>query len=127
MENRPNWHELSQDKVLSELETTPAGLSDDEASARLDIHGANRLPQPPGRSLLRRLLSHFNNILIYVLLGAAVITGLLQHWLDMSVILAVVIVNAVIGLVQEGKAEKAMDAIRHMLALRAAVLRGGQR
>ncbi|MCM0613813.1 cation-transporting P-type ATPase [Marinobacter sediminum] len=127
MENHRNWHELPQEKVLSELETTPAGLSAYEASARLDSYGPNRLPQPPRRSPLRRFISHFNNILIYVLLGAAVITGLLQHWLDMSVILAVVIVNAVIGLVQEGKAEKAMDAIRHMLALRAAVLRGGQR
>lgn len=127
MENQRNWHELPKEKVLSELETTPAGLSAYEASARLDSYGPNRLPQPPRRSPLRRFISHFNNILIYVLLGAAIITGLLQHWLDMSVILAVVIVNAVIGLVQEGKAEKAMDAIRHMLALRAAVLRGGQR
>lgn len=127
MENQRNWHELSQEMVLAEMATTTAGLSTDEALARLEKHGPNRLPQAPGRSLLRRFFTHFNNILIYVLLGAAVITGLLQHWLDMSVILAVVIVNAIIGLIQEGKAEKAMGAIRHMLALRAAVLRNGQR
>ncbi|WP_166265597.1 HAD-IC family P-type ATPase [Marinobacter caseinilyticus] len=127
MDHQRNWHELPQDTVLAELEVTPAGLSADEASARLRLHGANRLPQPPRRSLWWRLLSQFNSILIYVLMAAAVITGLFEHWLDMSVILAVVIVNAIIGLVQEGKAERAMDAIRHMLALRAAVLRGGQR
>ncbi|WP_438969898.1 cation-transporting P-type ATPase [Methylophaga sp.] len=127
MESQHNWHHVSQEKALSELDTTSAGLTADEVSARLDIHGLNRLPQPPRSNLLRRFLLHFNNILIYVLLGAAFITGLLEHWLDTSVILAVVIVNAIIGLVQEGKAEKAMDAIRHMLALRASVLRDGQR
>jgi magnesium-transporting ATPase (P-type) len=127
MSRQRNWHELSQEKVLFELEATPAGLNADEAVARLGIHGPNRLPPPPRHSLLRRFLIHFHNILIYVLLGAALITGLLEHWVDTSVILAVVIVNAIIGLLQEGKAEKAMDAIRQMLAPRAAVLRDGQR
>ncbi|MFB9847575.1 cation-transporting P-type ATPase [Oceanisphaera arctica] len=127
MSSQHNWHELSQEKALSVLEAAPTGLSANEALARLDMHGPNRLPPPPKRSLLRRFLIHFHNILIYVLLGAALITGLLAHWVDMSVILAVVIVNAIIGLLQEGKAEKAMDAIRQMLAPRAAVLRDGQR
>jgi hypothetical protein len=67
----------------------------------------------------------FHNILIYVLLGAAVVTALLDHWTDTAVILAVVVVNAIIGVIQEGKAEKAMEAIRRMLAPRAAVLRDG--
>jgi magnesium-transporting ATPase (P-type) len=62
-----------------------------------------------------------------VLIGAAVVTALLGHWVDTVVILAVVVVNAMIGLVQEGKAEKAMEAIRHMLAPSAAVLRDGER
>ncbi|WP_083399108.1 cation-transporting P-type ATPase [Oceanisphaera psychrotolerans] len=127
MNEQRNWHELSQEQVLLALEATPAGLSADEAVVRLGIHGPNRLPPPPRQSLLRRFLTHFHNILIYVLLGAALITGLLEHWADMSVILAVVIVNAIIGLIQEGKAEKAMDAIRQILAPRAAVLRDGQR
>jgi magnesium-transporting ATPase (P-type) len=74
-----------------------------------------------------RFLWQFHNILIYVLLGAAVITAFLAHWVDMCVILAVVIVNAVIGFLQEGKAEKAMDAIRQMLAPHASVLRDGER
>jgi calcium-translocating P-type ATPase len=74
-----------------------------------------------------RFLAQFHNVLIYVLLGAAVVTGALQHWVDTGVILAVVLANAVIGYLQEGKAEAAMAAIRGMLAPRAAVLRDGVR
>lgn len=122
-----NWHALSQEHVLAELKTTPAGLTESEALARLDIHGLNRLPPPPRHGLLRRFFTHFDNILIYVLLGAALITSLLAHWVDTAVILAVVVVNAIIGFAQEGKAEKAMDAIRHMLAPRAAVVRDNHR
>ncbi|WP_445366043.1 cation-transporting P-type ATPase [Microbulbifer sp. ANSA001] len=127
MRPEKNWHALPQNEVLSELKTTSAGISESEALARLKIYGANRLPAPPRKGLLRRFFSHFDNILIYVLLGAAFITSLLQHWVDTGVILAVVVVNAIIGFIQEGKAEKAMDAIRHMLAPRAGVLRGNQR
>ena len=74
-----------------------------------------------------RFLAQFNNVLIYVLLGAAAVTAGLQHWVDTGVILAVVLANAVIGFMQEGKAEAAMAAIRGMLAPRAAVLRDGRR
>src|SRR5690606_32802645 len=89
--------------------------------------GPNRLPTAVKRSVFLRFLSHFHNILIYVLIGSAVITAFLDHWVDTGVILAVVIVNAIIGYIQEGKAEKAMDAIRHMLAPHANVIRGGER
>jgi calcium-translocating P-type ATPase len=74
-----------------------------------------------------RFLVQFHNVLIYVLLGAAVVTAALQHWIDTGVILAVVVANAIIGFIQEGKAEAAMTAIRQMLAPKAAVLRGGAR
>ncbi|KUJ84747.1 carbonate dehydratase [Microbulbifer flavimaris] len=122
-----NWHVFSISEVLSEVESTHEGISPEEAAARLETHGPNRLPAPPRAGLLRRFFTHFDNILIYVLLGAGVITSLLQHWVDTAVILAVVVVNAIIGFAQEGKAEKAMDAIRHMLAPWAAVMRGNQR
>ncbi len=128
MVNDPRtWHDLPQDRVLAELDVTTRGLGEAEARQRLAQHGPNRLPDPPRRSLLVRFLLQFHNVLIYVLLGAAVITALLDHLVDTAVILAVALVNAIIGFVQEGKAEKAMDAIRGMLAPRAVVLRDGQR
>ena len=122
-----NYHVMDVDAVLDALGTSAAGLSIDEARSRYATHGANRLPQAPKRHVLLRFLSHFHNILIYVLLGAAAITLALGHSFDTAVILAVVIANAVIGYIQEGKAEKAMDSIRRMLAPHAAVLRDGER
>ena len=77
--------------------------------------------------MLARFLSQFNNLLIYVLLGSAVVTALLQHWVDTGVILAVVLINAVFGFVQEGRAEKALDAVKAMVSSRANVLRDGLR
>jgi magnesium-transporting ATPase (P-type) len=123
----PAWHERTPAEVLAAMHATPVGLSEAEARDRLGRYGPNRLPEPPRRSALSRFLLHFHNILIYVLLGSALITALLAHVVDTLVILAVVVVNAIIGFVQEGKAEKAMDAIRQMLALRASVLRAGER
>ncbi len=122
-----DWHHESEDAVLQALNVTAGGLSQEEATERLQSQGPNRLPEPPKRSALLRFLLHFHNILIYVLLGSAVITASLGHLTDTFVILAVVIVNAAIGFIQEGKAEKAMDSIRRMLALRASVLRDGTR
>jgi magnesium-transporting ATPase (P-type) len=121
------WHAQPPEAALRDLQTAPAGLSAAEAAARLAAHGRNKLPEAPKRGPLIRLLMQFHNILIYVLLGAAVITALLGHWVDAGVILVVVIVNAVIGFIQEGKAERAMDAIRRMLAPRTAVRRDGER
>ncbi len=120
-------HARSAEACLVALDTAPEGLTAGEAASRLARHGPNRLPQAQSRGPLVRFLAQFNNVLIYVLIGAALVTGALQHWVDTGVILAVVLANAVIGFVQEGKAEAAMAAIRGMLAPRAAVLRDGQR
>ncbi|MDA0675388.1 MAG: cation-transporting P-type ATPase [Proteobacteria bacterium] len=113
--------------VLAAFGTRASGLTEAEAAERLARYGPNRLPAPPGRNPILRFLSHFNNVLIYVLLGAAVITAGLGHLVDTAVILAVVIANALIGFVQEGRAEQAMAAIRKMIAPRTAVLRDGKR
>jgi magnesium-transporting ATPase (P-type) len=121
------WHSALTDSVLKDLQASTAGLSREEADARLKRYGANRLPEAARRSNLMRFLLQFHNILIYVLIGCAVVTAALDHWIDTGVILAVVIANAIIGYIQEGKAEKAMDAIRHMLAPHANVIRGGER
>ncbi|MCE2739590.1 MAG: cation-transporting P-type ATPase [Rhodobacter sp.] len=122
-----NPHTLDQADCLAALEASPAGLTSPEAEKRLADHGPNRLPEVRARGPMVRFLRQFHNVLIYVLIGAAVVTGALQHWVDTGVILAVVLVNAIIGFIQEGKAEAAMAAIRGMLAPKAAVLRDGRR
>ena len=121
------WHALATDTVLTQLQSTAAGLSSGEARERLQQQGPNAMPAAASRSMLARFLSQFNNLLIYVLLGSAVVTALLQHWVDTGVILAVVLINAVFGFVQEGRAEKALDAVKAMVSSRANVLRDGLR
>jgi len=123
----PDAHARSAGACLAALDSRPEGLTSAEAGRRLAEHGPNRLPEAQSRGPLLRLLAQFHNVLIYVLLGAAVVTGMLQHWVDTGVILAVVLANAAIGYLQAGKAEAAMAAIRGMLAPRAAVLRDGRR
>jgi len=121
------FHAVAPAEALAALETGASGLGSTEAAARLERHGPNRLPEPPPKSPVLRFLAHFHNVLIYVLIAAAVVTAALAHWVDTGVILAVVLVNAVIGFVQEGRAEQAMAAIRGMLAPRSGVLRDGRR
>jgi len=122
-----SWHNISIENTLKMLNASTQGLSQDEPNARLEKYGVNRLPEAAKRSAFMCFLLQFHNILIYVLLGCAVVTAFLDHWIDTGVILAVVIANAIIGYIQEGKAEKAMDAIRHMLAPHANVIRSGER
>jgi len=126
-DQKASWHAQDIDAVMTAFAAHPEGLSSDDAQRRLAEAGPNSLPEPARHGIIVRFLLHFHNLLIYVLLGSAVITALLAHWVDTVVILAVVILNAVIGVIQEGKAERAMDAIRHMLAPKAGVLRDGKR
>ncbi len=125
-DTRRNWHALSAEQALDQLESRSEGLSGEESSSRLEQHGPNVLPRAPRRPAWLRFLSHFHNVLIYVLLAAGVAAAVLDHWVDAAVILAVVVINAAIGFIQEGKAEKAMEAISQMLALKARALRDGQ-
>ncbi len=121
------WHAEAVSAVFGHADTTAEGLSTAEASRRLGQHGRNVLPASAGKSAVQRLIEQFNNLLIYVLLAAAVVTALLGHPIDTGVILGVVILNAVIGFVQEGKAEAALEAIRGMISPKASVLRDGVR
>lgn len=122
----PCWHAFPAAEVRARLDVGPAGLGDDEARARLHRVGPNRLPVAPRRPAWRRLLEQFQSVLIQVLLVAAAVTALLGDHVDSIVILAVVLINAVIGFFQEGKAESAMEALSKMLALKARVLRDGR-
>ena len=121
------WYSLAEGEVLKGVDTGLDGLTADDAADRLRRTGPNRLPEAAPDGPLRRFLRQFRNVLIYVLLAAAVVTAALGHLVDTGVILAVVLVNAVIGFVQEGRAEQALSAIRDMLAPDARVLRDGRR
>ena len=121
-----SWHADSEAIVLEALETTPNGLSKEYVISRLAKYGPNRLPEPKALHPLLRFIYQFHNVLIYVLIAAGVITAMLGHWVDASVIFGVVIINSVIGFVQEGKAEDALKAIRQMLSPNAMVMRNGR-
>jgi len=121
------WHACAGDDVLAVLNSRHDGLSEAEASSRLAAHGPNALPPAPTRHPLARFLAQFHSTLIYALLAAAVAAALLGHGLDAAVIAAVVLVNAIVGFLQEGKAENALAAIRRLISPRAHVLRDGCR
>jgi len=118
-----NWHTESTETVFKLLETTLNGLSNREADNRLKKYGLNRLPKIKVRGPLMRFFYQFHNVLIYVLISASAVTAMLGHWIDASVILGVVFINALTGFVQEGKAENALKAIQQMLSLNAMIMR----
>ena len=118
-------HLLSVDEAFEALGSTNDGISADEAKSRFDRYGPNQLRERRRTSAWMRLLLQFHNPLIYVLVATAGATGLLQHWVDTGVILGVVIINAVIGFVQESKAEQAIESLKEMLAPLAVVVRDG--
>src|SRR5215831_17285978 len=120
------WHALAVNEVVEQLATsTTDGLTAAEASDRLRTYGPNRLPQGRRRGPFMRFLAQFNNILVYVLLAAGFVKLMLSLWIDGAIILGVVIINALLGFFQEGKAEKALDSIRNMLSAEARAVRGG--
>ena len=125
-EKIPLWHNKTTEETFSALLSQPYGLTPQEASQRLAQNGANKLPTSRGRTAFQRFLSQFHNVLIHVLLVVMVITALLNHWVDAGVIAGVVLINAIIGFIQEGKAENALNAIQAMLAPTALVLRGSR-
>src|SRR5215831_17173490 len=121
------WHAIAADQVVQQLSTnTRTGLNAAEASRRLSKYGANRLPEGKKQGPFMRFVLQFHNILVYVLLAAGFVKLMTGLWLDAAIILAVVVINSLLGFIQEGKAEKALDSIRHMLSAEARVIRGGQ-
>ena len=121
------WHALATADVLARLDTTANGLPPASIDARRAQSGPNRLPPPPHTPGWRRFLRQFHNVLIYVLLVAGAVTLALGHQLDAGVIFGVVLINAFIGHLQEGRAEAALDAIRGLLSPHALVTRAAQR
>ncbi len=118
-------YQQTVEQTLAAQQSTAAGLSRAQAQARLDKHGPNALPEKKARPAWLRFLAHFNDVLIYVLLAAALLTAIMGHWIDTLVILGVAVINALIGHIQESNAEKSLNSIRNMLASDARVIRDG--
>lgn len=118
-------HAATADEVLRDLHAVPGGLDTAEAETRRTRFGRNVLPEPKHAPAIVRFLGHFHDTLIYILLGAAAVKAIMADWLDFWVIVAVAVINAVIGYVQEGRAEKALAGIRGMLSADAVARRDG--
>ena len=121
----PPAHSLDVASALAAVDSSQDGLSTEEARRRLASHGPNRLPEPERDGAIKRFLKHFEDILIYILLAAATLKAAMGEWIDFWVILAVAVINAVIGYVQEGRAEHALEGIKNMLSADAQVRRDG--
>ena len=120
------WYQLDEKEVFNKLQTSEDGLSEDRAKKLLETHGSNKLPEGKGISRLKILLHQFTSPLIYILMVAAVVTAFLGEYIDTGVIVAVLILNAVIGYFQEYKAETSVRALKSMVVPRARVVREGK-
>jgi Ca2+-transporting ATPase len=122
------WNEMPAEEVLDALNASSAtGLSEQEAAVRLEQYGRNLLSPPKTRGPVVRFLLQFHQPLIYILLAATLVTALLEEWLDSAVIFGVVLVNAIVGFLQESKAVRAIEALARSMTTEATVLRGGQK
>ncbi|CAM3907679.1 cation-transporting P-type ATPase [Alkalicoccus chagannorensis] len=122
------WHASGYEETVKAFDSDRTeGLEKQEAADRLDTYGRNELPEGEEESSLIKFFRHFHDVLIYILLAAAVVTAVLGHYIDTVVILLVAVINASIGYLQESRAEKALQGIKNMLSLEATVVRGGSR
>ncbi|NLY46350.1 MAG: calcium-translocating P-type ATPase, SERCA-type [Tissierella sp.] len=121
-----DWYKLSKDEMISQLETNQeSGLTNDEITSRLQKYGHNELQEEEGKSFLTKLKEQFSDFLILILIGAAIISFIVGERTDAVVILAIVFINALLGIYQEGKAEKALEALKQMASPTAKVMRNG--
>lgn len=128
MESSPVYHSLSVEEVENSLVTSSKeGLSRQTAEERLQEYGLNKLTEAEKATLLQRIWRQLNNVVVLVLVIAAIVSGITEEWAELVLIILVLFVNVVIGLVQEGKAEKSAQAIKAMLSSKAIVIRDGER
>ncbi|MBM4134324.1 MAG: cation-translocating P-type ATPase [Nitrospira sp.] len=121
-----SWHRLTPDALAQVLGSdSQVGLSEREAQGRVAVHGPNELPEAPPASPFTLFFAQFSSLIVWVLIGAAIVSGLLQEWLDAAAILAIVFLNALLGFVQEYKAERSLAALKRLSVATARVIRGG--
>jgi Ca2+-transporting ATPase len=119
------FHQLTSDKVLKHFSSGIGGLSEEQAQERLAQYGPNEIGREREISLIRKFLSQFNSFIVYILIAAVFISLILHEYIDSVVIVAILIVNAVLGFFQEYRAEKAIESLKKMAALQATVIRDG--
>ena len=122
-----SWHALSADEALENLKVRASGLTGAEAAERLEQYGQNQLTEASRPGFLKLLLDQFNDFIVMLLIAAAVVSALLGEWIDASAILTIVVLNAILGLVQERRADEALAALQKMAAPDAHVMRDGKR
>ena len=110
--SRRPWHSMSAEEVCAELNTSPEGLSDAEAAERLRKNGRNELRQKPPKTTAQMLKEQITDPMVIILIGAAAVSALLREWTEACVIAVIVALNAVIGIVQEKKAQSSLEARR---------------
>ena len=120
------WHQLDIQEVFNQCNTSAEGLKRAEVEERLKYYGLNTLPEQEALSRFKILLHQFKSPLIYILIVAAVVTTLLEEYIDTGVIVAVVILNAIVGFFQEYKAETSLRALKRMVVAKARVIRDGK-
>ncbi|MDI5888106.1 cation-translocating P-type ATPase [Flavobacterium yafengii] len=121
-----NWHLLPLSEITQLLNTTPSGIDDITASERLCEHGKNQIEDKKKKTILQMVLSQLSDFMILILIAAAIISGIIGDLTDTIIILAIIIINAVVGFIQEYRAEKAMEALKNMVANHARILREGK-
>jgi Ca2+-transporting ATPase len=121
------WHALTAEEVLDHLKVRENGLSDSEAAERMKQYGPNQLTEAVRPGFLKLMWEQFNNFIVILLIVAALISAFLGEWIDASAILAIVVLNAVLGIIQERRAEEALAALQKLAAPEAHVMRAGKR
>lgn len=121
-----NWHLLPLSEISKKLKTSPSGIDSTTATQRLSEYGENKIAEKKKKTLLQKLLNQFTDFMILILIAAAIISGVLGDMTDAIIILAIVIINAAVGFIQEYRAEKAMEALKKMAASHARILRDGK-
>ena len=121
------WHALHIDQVLDDLQVHESGVTAEEAAERLQRFGPNQLEEARPTSFLATLWEQLNNFVVLLLIGASAVSALLGEWVDAGAILAIVVLNTVLGIIQERRAEQALAALKRLAAPEAQVMRAGHR
>jgi Ca2+-transporting ATPase len=123
-----DWHALTPEETLHQLATPPdSGLTSEEAARRLERYGPNQLEEAPGITFWQMLFDQFNNFVVILLIVAAIISAVLGDWEEAAAIMAIVVLNATLGVIQERRAEQALAALKKLATPEAQVVRDGQR